>query len=307
MEDHHDLRNISKQRLTLVIGLVAADLLLDLVGGLLSGSLALLAEAGHMLADLVALGLARVALHFAERPASAERTYGYRRLEILAAQLNAIILCLIAAWVALEAYERFTEPVEVEGGIMLVVGLIGLGINVLAAWLLNRSAGHSIVVEGAFWQIAADLLGAVGLVVSGFVVWAFGWTIADPILGVIVALMIVASAWRLFAKVVRVLLQGVPEHVDVYRLCSEMEEVDGVVLIHDVHVWSLTPGYEVLTAHILIDRDYEGDVEALQRRLRHIAAGEFGIDHITLQLERSAADCTEHHHVDHLHARARES
>ena len=305
--EHLGLRATSKRRLTIVIFLVAGDLLLYIIGGFLSGSLALFAEAGHMVTDLAALFLARLAIYFAERPASAERTFGYRRLEILATQINALILWVFAASVVFEAYERFTEPAEIEGGVMLVVGVIGLGINVVCAWLLRGARGHSVNVEAAFWHVSADLAGSIGIVVSGALVWAFGWTFADPILSVFIAVLIFVATWHLIAKVTRVLLEGTPDHIDVYRLCSEMEEVDGVIVLHDIHVWSITPGYDVLTAHVLIDPAYAGDVDALRGRLRKIAADDFGIEHITLQLERSASDCTEHHHVDHLHAHERPS
>ena len=302
-----DLRGASKRRLTVVISLVSINLLLYLVGGFLSGSLALFAEAGHMVADLAALLLARVAMYFAERPASAERTFGYHRLEILAAQINALVLWVFAVGILFEAYGRMTAPFEIEGGVMLIVGAVGLGVNVLSAWLLLGARGQSVNVEAAFWHVAADLAGSVGIVVSAVLVWGFGWTFADPILSVLIAVLILVATWRLIAKVTRVLLEGTPDHIDVYRLCSEMEEVDGVIVLHDIHVWSITPGYDVLTAHVLIDPDYPGDVDALRSRLRRIAEEDFGIDHITLQLEHSATDCTEHHHVDHLHARERPS
>ena len=302
-----DLRGASKRRLTVVISLVSVDLLLYVVGGFLSGSLALFAEAGHMMADLAALLLARVAMYFAERPASAERTFGYHRLEILATQINALVLWVFSAGILFEAYGRMTEPFEIEGGVMLIVGAFGLGVNVLAAWLLHGARGHSINVEAAFWHVAADLAGSVGIVVSAVLVWGFGWTFADPVLSVLIAVLILVATWQLIAKATHVLLEGTPDYIDVYRLCSEMEEVDGVIVLHDIHVWSITPGYDVLTAHVLIDPDYPGDVEVLRGRLRRIAAEDFGIDHITLHLEHSASDCTEHHHVDHLHARQRPS
>lgn len=302
-----DLRGASKRRLTVVISLLSINLLLYIVGGLLSGSLALFAEAGHMVADLAALLLARVAMYFAERPASAERTFGYHRIEVLAAQINALLLWVFSAGILFEAYGRLTEPFEIESGMMLGVGAVGLGVNVLSAWLLHGTRRQSVNAEANFRHMATDLAGSAGIVVSAALIWGFGWTFADPVLSVLIAVLILAATWRLMAKVTRVLLEGTPDHIDVYRLCSEMEEVDGVIVLHDIHVWSITPGYDVLTAHVLIDPDHPGDVDALRSRLRRIAVEDFGIDHITLQLEHSASECTEHHHVDHLHARQRPS
>lgn len=300
------MRHASKRDLTLAIVLITSYMFAEVIGGILSGSLALIADAGHMLTDAASIGLALAAMHFASRKASAERTFGFHRLEILAALVNALTLWLIAAWVVVEAFHRMQEVPEVEGVLMLTVGTVGLIVNVLAAWILHRSAGHSLNVEGAFQHVIADLLGSVGVVISGALVWGFGWALADPIVSVIIALLILLSTWRLLAKVVHVLLEGAPEHIDVYRLCSKMEDVEGVVVIHDIHVWTIAQGYDALAAHVLIDRDQPADqLEPVLRRLRKIASEDFGIQHITIQVEQSLDGCTEHHHVDHLHARER--
>lgn len=285
--------------------LIVGYMFAEVVGGLLSGSLALLADAGHMLTDAASIALALVAMHFAERAATAERTYGFHRLEILAALFNALTLWLIVAGVLFEAYRRFSDVPEVQGVLMLSVGTIGLIVNIAAAWILHSSAEHSVNVEGAFQHVMADLLGSVGVVVSGVLVWAFGWSLADPIVSVLIGILILLSTWRLLAKVIHVLLEGTPDHIDVYKLCHDMESQEGVTLIHDIHVWTLSPGTEALTAHVLADPDYEGDFEALLRRLREIAIRDFGIEHVTIQLEQSVEGCTEHHHVDHLLFRAK--
>ena len=305
-EDHsRALRGASKRSLVSAFVLIAGFMFVEVIGGILSGSLALLADAGHMLTDAASIALALVAMQFATRRASAERTFGYHRLEILAALLNVFALWLITGWVWFEAYHRFMDVPEVKGGLMLTVGVIGLFVNIGAAWILHGSAEHSVNVEGAFRHVMADLLGSVGVVMSGLLIWAFGWTLADPIISVGIGILILASTWRLLAKVVHVLIEGTPEHIDVYRLCSQMKKVEGVALIHDFHVWTIAPHYEALTAHVLINPDYQGDLDALRRRLREIAAHEFGIGHITLQLETSQKGCTEDHHVDYLLAHAR--
>ena len=151
----------------------------------------------------------------------------------------------------------------------------------------------------------ADLLGSIGVIVSGLLILAFEWTIADPFISMVIALLIVLGSWRLVAQVVHVLLEGTPERIDMFKLCSDMEEVEGVTVIHDVHAWTITSGYEALTAHVLVDPEYGGDLDSLLRRLRRIATQDFGIAHVTLQVEQSVMGCTEDHHVDHLAARER--
>ena len=302
------LRGKSRRSLVTALVLITGYMGAEVVGGILSGSLALLADAGHMLTDAASIGLALLAMHFAERPPSARRTFGYRRIEILAALLNALTLWLIAAWVIVEAWHRFRDVPDVDGGLMLSIGAVGLGVNVLAAWILRRSAEDSVNVEGAFRHVMADLLGSVGVVVSGVLVWAFGWTLADPILSVVIGVLILLSTWRLLAKVVHVLLEGAPDHVDVPLLCRELQAVEGVVEVHDMHVWTISEGYDALAAHVVADPDYPGSgLEPVLRRLRAVASRDFGIQHVTIQVEQSLDDCNEHHHADRLHARERAS
>jgi len=277
----------------------------EVVGGLLSGSLALLSDAGHMITDAAAIALALVAQRMAQRDASAERTFGYRRAEVLAAMLNALSLWLIAAWVFFEAYHRIRDVPDVEGGLLLIVGVLGLLVNIAAAWVLHRSAEHSMNVEGAFRHVMADLMGSVGVVISGVVIITLGWAIVDPILSVLIGILILASSWRLTVKVFHVLMEAVPENIDVYALCHELEEQPGVTLVHDVHVWTISSGHESFTAHVLVDPSYEGDMDELIHRMQAIARHSFGIDHITIQAEKSLAGCTEKHHVGHLMARKR--
>ena len=291
----HDLRGASRRDLTSALVLIFGYMIAEIIGGYFSGSLALIADAGHMLTDAASIGLALIALHFSARPASARRTFGYRRLEILAAQVNAVTLWLIAAWVVFEAYHRFADMPDVKGEIMLSVGSVGLVVNLVAAWILHRSAGHSVNVEGAYQHVLADLLGSIGVVISGILVWAFDWKIADPILSVIIGILILVSSWRLLGKVIHVLLEGVPQHVDIHRLCRHMEDVPGVDSIHDIHVWSLASDYDVLTAHVVVDPEVE-EAGSIRNRLREIASRDYGIRHVTLQLEETAEDCPEENH-----------
>ena len=301
----HDLRGASKRSLTIALILITGFMLAEVVGGVVSGSLALLSDAGHMITDAMSLALALFAMNVAERPPSAERTFGYRRAEVLAAMLNALSLWLIAAWVLFEAYHRIQDVPEIEGGLMLVIGTLGLLVNVAAAWVLHRSSKHSMNVEGALRHVMADLFGSVGLVISGVLIVTLGWTIVDPILSVVIALLVGHSSWRLTIKVFKVLLEGVPDHIDVYRLCSDIEDVEGVTLIHDIHVWTISSGLEACTAHILIDPSYTGDRERLLRDLTEVIHHKYKIDHVTLQIEETLEGCVEDHHVEHLIARSK--
>jgi cobalt-zinc-cadmium efflux system protein len=195
-----------------------------------------------MLTDATSISLALVAVWIAGRPESLERTFGYQRTEVLAAAFNALSLWVIAGWIVWEAVERLLNhhTMEIEGGLMLIVGAIGLGVNIVAAFVLHAGSKHSLNVDGAFKHVLADLMGSVGVVISGLIVIFTGWVLIDPILSLGIALLIVVSSWRLVLRSVNVLLGGVPEHVDLYALCADIEEVEGVTLIHDVHVFTVT-------------------------------------------------------------------
>ena len=289
----------------IALSLITGSLVVEIGGAFFSGSLALLADAADMVTNFTAISLALLSLWMARRPATVVRTFGLLRTEVLVAMLNALTLWVIAAWIFIEAYERLQEPPEVEGGIVLAAGLIVLACNVAAAWILYRSAKENISIDGAFRHILADALGSVGVVISGALIIAFDWTLADPIASIALGAFILISSIRLLRKVFHVLLEGVPDHVDVYRLCSEMEEAEGVTLVHDIHVWTISTGYDAITAHVMVDPEYTGDPYLLLRRLTEIARSNGDISHVTIQIEPSAEDCTEDHHVDHLRSRAR--
>ena len=304
-----ELRGASRRSLAFALTLISSYMVAEVIGGLLSGSLALLADAGHMLTDALSIVLALVAMWIGERASSATRTFGYYRTEVLAALANVIGLWLIAAWICVEAYHRFHElsagHLEVEGPLVLYVGLGGLAVNIVAAFLLHRASGHSINVEGAFQHVLADLLGSVGVVISAALIMGFGWTIADPIISIVIVALILNGTRGLIARIVNVLLEGAPEHLDVYKLCSDIEEVEGVTLIHDVHVWTITSGMESFTAHVIMDPAYPGEKDSLLRQIKDIVHQNFGIAHATIQLEESVLGCKEDHHVDHLVSKVR--
>ena len=304
-----ELRGASKRSLAFSLALISSYMVAEIVGGILSGSLALLADAGHMATDALAIVMALTAMWLGERAASATRTFGYYRTEILAALANVVGLWLIAAWICLEAYHRFHElnagHLEIEGPLVLYVGFGGLAVNIVAAFLLHRASGHSLNVEGAFQHVLADLLGSVGVVISAALIMAFDWTIADPIISLVIVALILNGTRGLIGRIVNVLLEGAPENLDVYKLCSDIEDVEGVTIIHDVHVWTITSGMVAFTAHILIDPDYPGNRDDLLRRIKDLAHENFGITHATLQVEESVLGCKEDHHVDHLVTRSR--
>ena len=312
--DHaHDLRGASRKSLIVALCLISTYMVAEVIGGMLSGSLALIADAGHMLTDAAAIGMALVAMWIADKAASVEHTFGYYRSEVLAALANLFSLWLIAGWIVFEAYHRlFVEEVEVIGWPVFIVGFGGLIINIVAAWVLHRSSEHSVNVEGALQHVIADALGSVAVIVAGAVIIITDQMgnplhIVDPILSAIIALLIVYNTRKLIVRVMRVLLEGVPDHIDVYKLCNDIEELEGVTIIHDVHVWTITSGSEAFTAHVLVDRSYQDTDDALLSNIKRIIHDEYDIGHATIQLERYAIDCKEDHHVDHLYQQARSS
>ncbi len=295
----HDHRSASRRSLGISLALIMGYMVAEVVGGVVSGSLALIADAGHMLTDGAAIGLALVAIWIANRPASIDQTFGFHRTEVLAAMLNALSLWLIAAWIFFEASRRFGDLREVDGVLMLGVGAVGLLVNLVAAWILHRSAGESLNVEGAFIHVIADLLGSVAVVAAGVLVLSFGWDIADPIFGIVIGVLILVSSFRLLWKVVHVLMEGTPAHLDLHQLCQRLEELEGVTGVHDIHAWSITTGYDALSAHVTADAAVMENPNPVLQRLRDIASSEFGIGHVTIQLEDSMDGCQEDHHIEH--------
>ncbi len=289
----------SRRSLRVAFVLITGYMLVELVGGFLSHSLALLADAAHMLTDAAALGFALGAMALATRPPSGRRTYGFQRTEVLAALLNAVSLWVLAGWIFLEAYRRFASPPAIQGPFMLAVGAVGLMVNLATAWMLKSSAKESLNTEGAFLHVLGDLLGSVGVVAAGILIIAFDWYLADPIFGVVIAVLILLSATRLLWKTLHVLMEGAPSHLNLDQLCSRLERVEGVTGVHDIHVWSVTTGYDVLSAHVTTSQARGEGTEIMLRRLRDIAAQGYGIHHVTIQLEATAEVCQERHHAAH--------
>jgi cobalt-zinc-cadmium efflux system protein len=276
-------RDASRRSLLLVLGLTGAFMVAEFVGGLVANSLALLADAAHMLTDVAAIALSLFALWFSQRPATAEKTYGYKRIEILAALLNGVTLIVLSVFIFLEAWDRFTEPVEIRGGLMLVVAIGGLLVNIAAAFLLHRSAGENLNVRGAYLHVLGDLLGSVGAIAAAGVILTTGWTPADPLISIFVGGLILFSSYKLVRESVDVLLEATPSHLDVEEIRSEICRIDGVESVHDLHVWTVTSGYIAMSGHARIV-----DVERTQSVLAAIhdrMHERFGITHVTVQVE----------------------
>ncbi|MCH8898500.1 MAG: cation transporter [Chloroflexi bacterium] len=295
----HANRSASRRTLVIALALTLGYMVAEVIGAMVSGSLALLADAGHMITDGAALTLALLAIWVADRPASIKRTFGFQRVEVLAALLNALGLWLIVTWILIEAFRRFMDPPEVQGTLMLIVGAGGLVINIIVAWALHRSARESLNVEGAFLHVLGDLVGSIGVIVASVLIAMFGWFVVDPIFSVVIGVLILAGSMRLIWKVSHVLMEGTPSHIDLHQLCQRMEREAGVTGVHDIHAWSITTGYDAFSAHVTTDRSTGETSDQMLSRLREIAAQEFGISHITIQLEDSPDGCAEDHHIEH--------
>lgn len=295
-----ELRAASWRSLWLAFGLTSTYMFAEVIGGLLANSLALLADAAHMLTDAASLGLSIFAMWLAKRALSQRLTFGYYRAEILAALANALSLWVIAGWIFFEASGRFQDPPSVTGPLMLSVGFVGLLVNIAAAYVLSKSAGHSLNVEGAFLHVLGDLLGSVGVLVASGAIILFGWNIADPLFAVLIGVLVLGSAARLGWKVGRVLMQGSPAEFDMARLCRGLEAVPGVLGIHDIHAWTLTSGYYVLSAHVTTEPISPEQRRLVLRGLRQAAEDTPGVSHMTFQLEEDDSECEEEkHHASH--------
>ena len=264
--------------------LTGSFMLVEVAGGLISGSLALLADAGHMLTDFASLVLAWLAFRFARRPATWRRTYGFDRLSVLAAFVNGLSLFAIAAWITIEAFRRLQDPGEVLGGVMLWVSFAGLAINILAFWILTRGEGENLNVRAAALHVAGDLLGSVAAIVAALVILWTGWTPIDPILSVLVVLLILRSAWKVVAESGHMLLEGAPAGFDTRQVMADLaEHVPGVLRIHHVHAWSITQERPIVTleAEVAPGTNHQATRRALKSRL----SARFGMEHSTIEVQ----------------------
>ncbi len=274
-----------RRRLRIVLTLTAVYMLAEAVGGWVTGSLALLADAGHMLADVAALALALVAVWFAARPATAQKSFGYYRLEILAALVNGVALVVISLLIIYEAYHRWINPQPVKSGMMMAIATGGLVVNALCAYLLHGHHEDDLNVRGAWLHVMGDALGSVGAIIAGALMLLFGWYAADPLFSVIISLLIVWSSWNLIRESTNVLLEGTPAHINLRAVEEAILETEGVEDVHDLHIWTITSGREALSAHV-IHADGVRPPDLLSE-LRNKLHDRFGVDHLTIQMETS--------------------
>ena len=290
---NHSAAGKNKKRLAIVLALTSAYLVAEVIGGLLTHSLALLADAGHMLTDVAGLILALLAIRFAERPATPERTYGYYRIEILAALVNAVVLIGISLYILYEAYERFRHPPEVQSGGMLAVALVGLVVNIAGIYLLKSASEESLNMKGAYFEVLSDMLTSIGVIAAGIIMLTTGWYYADPIISAGIGVFILPRTWMLLRDAVGVLLEGTPHDVNLAALRESIRTVEGVADVHDLHVWSLTSGMNAMSVHaVLADNGRHDEVlAAVQQRI----TSEFKIAHATVQVESKGCAAFETH------------
>lgn len=282
---HTSLGNV--RRLSVALVLVAGYAVTEAIGGLITGSLALLADAGHMVSDVAALLIALGAIWLSRRPATSQLTYGYKRAEVLGALINAVALVVIAIFIFIEAWKRFSDPPDVLGGEMLVVAIGGLAVNLAGVWLLHQGKDGSLNVRGAWLHMVADTLGSVAAIVSAILIWQLGWRLADPLASVAIGCLILWSSIALLRETIEVLMESVPSRIDLDSVASSLQEVEGVVSVHDLHAWTISSGHESLTAHVVTEQP-TGEVLP---RLKNMLVDEFDLHHVTLQLEDEEGVC----------------
>ena len=273
----------TRRRLTLALVITAVVMLVELIGGWLAGSLALLADAAHMLADVAALGLALIAVWIAQRPATPERSFGFMRLEILAALINGAVLFGIAIGIGIEAWHRLHVPQLVNGPLLLGVAAVGFAANLAAVVILHRGHEHSLNQRGAYLHVLGDLLGSVGALVAGVIVLTSGWIMADPLISVLIGALVLISAWRLVQESTDVLLEAAPRHIALSDVHDRIATVPGVESVHDLHLWTVTSGVVAMSGHLVVKNptDNQPVLEEVQERMQAL-----GINHVTVQLER---------------------
>ena len=284
----------NKNRLKIVLLLTGSYLVAEVVGGIMTKSLALLADAGHMLTDVGGLILALIAIKLAEKSPSPQKTYGYYRAEILAALTNAVVLIGISFYILYEAYQRFLNPPEVESSGMLIVAGIGLVINLIGMFIMKKGSKESLNMKGAYFEVLSDMLTSIGVIIAGVIMLTTGWYYADPLISAGIGLFILPRTWVLMKDAIGVLLEGTPYDVDIAKLRETLKQVPGVIDVHDLHVWSLTSGVNAMSAHVVVAAEINAQNGTLTS-LNDLIKSKFNIAHTTLQLELPAYQEKETH------------
>jgi cobalt-zinc-cadmium efflux system protein len=282
MHEHNHSQAADERRLLVVLGMTVTYMLAAVIGGLLTGSLALLADSGHLLSDVLGLAMAFAAIRFARRPATAGKTYGFYRTEILAALANSLLLLLVGLSILYQAWQRLAEPLDVHAAPMLLVACAGVIVTLTGVWLLHGGQQQSLNIRGAFLEVLGDLFGSLGTLLAALLILATGWTVADSLVSAAIGVLMLPRAWGLLGSVVDVLLEATPRHMDVHEIESAMRAVPGVDSVHDLHIWSITSGFVAMSGHVRSNgRASEEVLHDLQAMLR----SRCGIEHLTLQVE----------------------
>jgi cobalt-zinc-cadmium efflux system protein len=285
---HGDARTMNRRRLLIVLCLSLSYAGIELVGGFLTGSLALLADSLHMFSDVAALALSLLAVWMAARPASGRRTFGNSRAEILAALANGVALAVVAVFITVHAIERFLEPQDVQGEGVMIVATGGLVINLVSLWILEGGRKESLNMSGAWLHVASDTLASLGVILAGAGIWAFGWLWLDPAVSVVVSVLVLLSAWHLVREALEVLMETAPSHLHPEEIRDSLLSIHGVSTLHCLHVWTIGSGEVSLSSHLVVDPQF--DPEALLQEVRSQLAEQFSIEHTTIQIELAASD-----------------
>lgn len=282
---HNHSHNANRKALTISFVLIAGFMVIELIGGLLTNSLALISDAGHMLSDAAALGLSLSALIFGARAATPSKTYGYKRFEILAALLNGLVLIFLAVFICKEAIERLSAPPLVVGKGMMIISTIGLLVNILVAWILHSkgSTKENLNVRSAFLHVIGDLLGSVGAIIAALLIIFFGWYIADPIASMIVSVLVLYSGWNVLKESVNILMEAKPSDIDTDKVINILTSIEGVRDVHDLHIWMITSEFSVMTVHLRVKPDADRDM--IMEKAKKAINKNFGIRHVTIQTE----------------------
>jgi len=280
--DHGHSKN--KKALLFAFLLTTSFMIAEVIGGFVTNSLALLSDAGHMLSDAVSLALSLLAFKLGEKTATAAKTYGYKRVEMLAALCNGVVLIVISVYIFIEAIRRFKEPVEIASNGMLIIAVLGLLINILSAWILMRGGDvkGNLNLRSAFLHVLGDLLGSVGAIIAALLIKFFGWTAADAIASILVSILVIISGWRVTRDTVHILMEGAPQHINVEEVKSTLLNIPIVKEVHDLHIWSVTSDFQVLTCHLIIKGN---ETQSVLKEATYVLKEKFHVEHVTIQVE----------------------
>lgn len=294
--NHSHNHNENKRALMISFFLIVIFMVVEVIGGILTNSLALISDAGHMFSDAFALGLSLFAIKLGERKATSKKTFGYRRFEMIAASINGITLIGISLYIFVEAFRRFTNPFHVESLGMLTISTVGLIINIVVAWILmSGDKDENLNIRSAFLHVIGDLLGSLGAIIAALLIYFFDWGIADPIASIVVAILVLISGWRVTKESFHILMEGVPFNIEIESVKDSLLKIPHVLDVHDLHIWSLTSGVPMLICHLTIDE--MGDHDEILRLAQNILHDQYEIEHSTLQVEKEVNGCPSPHAV----------